>query len=128
MSEINMDNKIEVETCARAAHEAGRSFSFAIGEEPYPTWEECEESDRVICRIGVIGIIQYDHTLEQSHKNWVDQKHVAGWKGGPAKDVKNKIHPCLVPYDQLPPEQQIKDELFYKVVKAMASALWRRPQ
>jgi hypothetical protein len=39
-------------------------------------------------------------------------KRSEGWEHGETKDVERKTHPCLVPYDELPPEQKRKDELF----------------
>jgi len=42
-----------------------------------------------------------------------------GWKHGPVKDPEKKEHPCLIPYDELPKEQQVKDHLFIGVVKAL---------
>ena len=42
-----------------------------------------------------------------------------GWKCGPVKDPGIKEHPCLVPHDELPEEQQAKDDLFLAVVRAL---------
>jgi len=38
---------------------------------------------------------------EAAHIVWMDGKIRDGWKYGPAIDKPNKIHSCIVPYDQL---------------------------
>lgn len=44
-------------------------------------------------------------TLERlaaaAHKVWMEGKLRDGWKYGLATDKDNKVHNCLVPYDQL---------------------------
>jgi hypothetical protein len=42
-----------------------------------------------------------------------------GWVYGETKDPVAKTHPCLVAYNDLPIEQQVKDHLFRAVVKAL---------
>jgi hypothetical protein len=64
-------------------------------------------------------------TPEDSHKSWMDQKLKEGWVFGEAKDGNAKTHPCLVPYEQLPPEQRAKDYLFRGVVHAIAREMAR---
>jgi hypothetical protein len=57
-----------------------------------------------------------DTTPEDSHKNWLAHKVKDGWVYGPVKDVEKKEHPCMVPYEELPLEQRVKDYLFRAVV------------
>ncbi len=47
------------------------------------------------------------------------EKLAAGWTYGPAKDPEAKRHPCLVPFAELPANQQAKDRLFFAVVSAL---------
>lgn len=58
-----------------------------------------------------------------SHENWLKQKMAEGWVYGPIKDPEKKEHPCCVPYEELPPEQKIKDTIFIDIVHAAAIAL-----
>jgi len=44
------------------------------------------------------------------------------------KDTEKKEHPCIVPFDQLPREQQAKDYLFRGVVHAVRDAMPGCPQ
>lgn len=39
---------------------------------------------------------------------------------GEVKDGEAKTHPCLVPYEQLPPAQRLKDDLFAAIVRTLA--------
>ena len=56
---------------------------------------------------------------EASHISWMKQKLEEGWVYGPVKDPENKQHPCIVPFDALPREQQAKDFIFRAVVHAL---------
>lgn len=40
-----------------------------------------------------------------------------GWTWGPKRDIKNKEHPCLVPYDDLPEEEPIERGRVEEIVK-----------
>jgi hypothetical protein len=43
------------------------------------------------------------------HQRWMAEKEQAGWRHGLKKDSEARTHPCLLPYDQLPAEEQEKD-------------------
>ncbi|MFD0468599.1 RyR domain-containing protein [Nonomuraea thailandensis] len=53
------------------------------------------------------------------HEAWCEHKRAEGWTYGPDKDPDAKTHPCLVPYDQLPVEQRVKDAVFHAIVGAL---------
>jgi len=55
-----------------------------------------------------------------SHEQWLKEKRDNGWKYGPVKDPDKKEHPCFVPFDKLPREQQAKDYLFKAIVNSLA--------
>jgi len=56
---------------------------------------------------------------EASHKSWMAQKVADGWVYGDTKDPGAKRHPCMVPFSELPVEQQAKDFIFRAVVHAL---------
>ena len=62
-------------------------------------------------------------TPKELHEKWCEEKTRNGWRHGEEKCAEKKTHPCLVPYDDLPPHQKMKDELFLGVVKACAKTL-----
>jgi hypothetical protein len=49
----------------------------------------------------------------------MEEKIVAGWRYGPVKDVKNREHPCMVEYDELPMEQRVKDFIFLSIARTL---------
>ncbi len=88
-----------------------------------PEWEDAPEWQRVSARLGVELHLSGDHGPEASHSSWMNQKLAQGWKYGPEKNPETKEHHCLVPFDQLPKEQQAKDFLFRGVVHAMKGGM-----
>jgi len=51
-------------------------------------------------------------TPEAEHDSWMKAYEDMGWKYGPIRDTTLKTHPDMVPFDQLPKAEQIKDEIF----------------
>ncbi len=46
---------------------------------------------------------------ENAHEHWARQRLADGWRYGPTRDDVNKLHPCLVPYDELPDKEKVYD-------------------
>lgn len=104
---------------ARTCHEVNRAYCEAIGDASQVSWEEADQWQRGSAVMGVKAMIANpDGTPEDSHKNWLAHKEAEGWTYGPVKDPATKQHPCMVPYDQLPIEQRMKDHLFIAVVRS----------
>jgi hypothetical protein len=112
-----------VEAAARAAHEANRAWCLACGDTSQPAWDDAPEWQRCSAVNGVQAIID-DPTLtpKRLHESWLAQKRADGWLWGRVKDAANKLHPCMVPYHELPPEQRAKDAIFGAVVRAVLTA------
>lgn len=109
-----------VELTARACHEANRKYCQSIGDDSQVPWEEASESIKQSVYSGVLHIIENPQaTPEDSHKNWLKDKAKAGWIYGTEKSEQYRTHPCIVPYDELPVEQKIKNEIFMMVVESM---------
>jgi hypothetical protein len=111
--------KIDVEQIARVCHEANRAWCEANGDDSQKPWDEADEWQRESARKGV-EVALAGSTSESQHQAWCQQKYDDGWRYGEAKDAEKKTHPCLVPYDELPEEQQRKDTLFRAVVFALS--------
>jgi hypothetical protein len=122
---LSQDDKIEA--CARAAHEVNRAYCIAIGDLSQFAWEHAPAWQKASAIEGVQGVLAGNGPKE-SHASWLAHKERTGWKYGPVKDPEKKEHPCMVPYEQLPPEQQFKDHLFTTVVREMALALGLSPE
>jgi hypothetical protein len=52
------------------------------------------------------------------HDRWIAAKRQADWRYGPKKDNDARTHPCLVPFDQLPREEQDKDRSAVRQIPA----------
>lgn len=111
---------LEVNQIAAVVHEANRAYCVAIGDYSQKPWELADEWQRESARKGVQAVLDGTaKTPEEQHQSWLDEKTRTGWTFGSIKDVDNKKHPCMVPYDQLPPEQQMKDHLFRAIVTTL---------
>ncbi|HEY5072225.1 MAG TPA: RyR domain-containing protein [Caulobacteraceae bacterium] len=58
------------------------------------------------------------------HRRWTADRRVNGWRYGPTRDNSRKIHPDIVPFDELPKEVQTFD---FGVAEWMDAYLPRRP-
>lgn len=110
-----------VERAAAAAHEANRVYCLhVLGDASQPVWDDAPDWQKASAKLGVQAVIANpDQTPEESHASWLKHKRDTGWVYGPVKDPDVKEHPCMVPYDQLPVEQRVKDALFIATVKAV---------
>jgi len=105
---------------ARVCYEANRGYCETLNDHSFRPWDEapCWQQDSVINGV-LFHAANPDAGPKASHENWLAEKWAAGWKYGPVKDPAAKEHPCFVPFDQLPPEQQLKNVLFRAVVHAL---------
>lgn len=110
---------VGVTTVARICHEANRAFCEYLGDTSQPKWSDAPEWQRVSAHSGVeFHRDNPDAGDDASHNNWMKHKEADGWVYGPVKDPDAKTHPCMVPFDQLPPAQQFKDKLFRTIAHA----------
>jgi hypothetical protein len=109
---------------AQVAHEINKAYCESIGDNSQPVWLE---APRWQVESAVNGVLFHMNNPEAgpdaSHKNWMKEKLEDGWKYGPVKDVQYKEHPCIVPFEALPKEQQIKDVLFRQVVHSLKDVI-----
>jgi hypothetical protein len=111
---------MQVMNAAMAAHEINRVYCIYLGDRSQPIFEKAPEwqIDSVIH--GVEAIMKYpNRSPSASHEGWMKEKKEAGWKYGPVKDPEKKEHPCMVPYEELPIAQRMKDTIFTAVVKGV---------
>jgi len=127
-----------IEQLARQIHEDYLKEMRAAGNMEHPSafeWEglseEFRESNRAQARsisekLNVVGLAfdrgesaaptveEFDGETvlllaENEHIRWMQEKLANGWIYAPNRDNEKKHHPLLVPYEQLPPEEQQKD-------------------
>jgi cytochrome c1 len=107
----------DIEQIARMCHEMNRVYCQLLGDYSQSLWEDAPEWQKESARVGVrFRLENPDAPASAQHDSWMADKVAAGWVYGPTKDVEAKTHPCIVAYDQLPPEQQYKDTIFCAVV------------
>ncbi|WBQ32525.1 hypothetical protein [Erwinia phage Kuerle] len=99
-------------------HEVNRAYCEALGDTSQPKWDDAPLWQVQSALKGVELHMSGDFPPSASHESWMKEKLDTGWVYGEVKDPEAKTHPCLVPFDQLPPEQKVKDFLFRAVVHA----------
>lgn len=110
---------MNIDQIARVCHEVNRAYCQSLGDHSQPTWEDAPEWQRSSARMGVDLHTMGDFGPEAYHMSWMKQKVEEGWVYGEVKNPEAKTHPCLVPFDQLPREQQAKDFIFRAVVHSL---------
>ena len=52
-----------------------------------------------------------ERLAENAHDLWAAQRLAQGWSHGAQRDDAKKLHPCLVPYNQLPDSEKEFDRI-----------------
>lgn len=108
------------ELIALVAHEVNRAYCASLGDTTQPAWADTPDWQKASALAGVdMHLANPDATPEQSHESWLAQKTAEGWAYGEAKDAAAKLHPCFLPYAELPEAQKVKDYLFRGVVHTL---------
>lgn len=118
---MNIKTMGQIAGIARVAHEANRAWCEANGDSSQASWDNVPDWQRQSALNGVeFHLANPDAGDSASHDNWMAEKVADGWVYGQVKDPEAKTHHCIVPFDQLPKVQQIKDALFRSIVHAIA--------
>jgi hypothetical protein len=105
---------------AEIAHEQNRIYCESLDDFSQPSWKGAEDWQRQSAINGVDAIASGEiRTPQQSHENWLKEKEDDGWQWGNIKDPERKMHPCFMPFTELPKEQQFKDILFFHTVRTL---------
>lgn len=107
------------EQIAEMCHETNAAYCRLIGDTSQTSWADAPGWQRTSAMNGVAGALE-GNTPQESHESWMAEKVADGWVHGEVKDPDAKTHPCLVPYDELPAKQKVKDELYLAVVRTLA--------
>ena len=116
-------NKDLIELCAKTAHEVNRAYCAGLGDSSLLPWAQAPQWQRDSAIEGVrFTLANPDAGDSASHDSWLRQKVDDGWVHGTTKDPERKTHPCIVPFNELPFEQQVKDQLFRATVLGVSKA------
>jgi hypothetical protein len=110
---------MDAEHIARACHEANRVLQVAAGEPSSAHWEFAPAWQREAAREGVAAALASKLTPREQHEAWCQARYADGWTHGPVKDQVRLTHPWLVPWEDLPADQRLKDVLFCAIVAAL---------
>ena len=121
--EVNADTFKIIDQISRVCHEVNRAYCQALGDHSQVPWEDAPDWQRESARMGVDLHLMGEFGPEASHISWMKQKLDDGWKYGPVKDAEKKEHPCIIPFDRLPVDQQAKDYIFRAVVVQLSLLL-----
>ena len=100
---------------AEFVYEAARFAAIAAQAPIVPdAWKDREQEfrDQFIKVIHLQCSPQRSSSPEELHGSWVQAYRAMGWIYGDEYDRSKKIHPDLVPYDQLGQLEQDKDAVF----------------
>lgn len=109
---------------AQVVHAANRQYvEFIGGRAVNPTWEQIREPERQGLIKAVIDMIKEPKTPATSHEAWCVARKADGWSKDKTYSHARKTHPNLVPYAQLPFEEQFKDHLFMGIASIFVAGL-----
>lgn len=110
----NEEREAIIEDVAETCHEINRTLCRRLGDNSQVPWGDAPDWQRKSAIGGVRNIADGKvQRPKDSHESWLAEKEADGWVYGKDKDATNKTHPCMVSFDELPCEQQLKDVLFF---------------
>lgn len=110
-----------VDEIARVCHEGNRGLQLALGGPVSPPWDQCQSWLQASVMRGVrFRLDNPTAPCSELHSHWMRDRIAAGWRLGEKKDEDAKRHPNLVPWEELPRGEQVKDELFTAIVTTLA--------
>jgi ryanodine receptor 2 len=90
-------------------HYSRLTHSESMSYDPRPL-----ESDGVTIPPTIRALIE--RLAKNAHDTWARQRLDAGWRWGPQRDDARRLHPCLVPYEQLSEEDKELDRAMVRQV------------
>ncbi len=120
IAELRADAAVlTVEDVAQICHEVNKAYCESQGDASQLPWVDAPEWQRESAVNGVnYHLAHPDSKPSDSHSSWLKEKTDAGWMYGEVKDPENLIHPCMVPFEELPLDQQAKDFIFLTIVRS----------
>jgi len=110
------------EEIAKVAHQVNKAYCESLGDTSQVNWDDCPEWQKKSAVNGVnLHTQNRDAGVEASHESWMKEKVDDGWVYGEKKDpdATPPTHHCIVPFSELPKEQQAKDFIFRAVVHSL---------
>lgn len=117
-----------LESTAIVLHNSIRLLQLALKNDVVAEkWENATPDQRSSSRRAVVWRLQNPNAQpNEQHDQWMRDRIANGWVYGEVKDTERKTHPCLVPYDELPEGERLKDELVGVIVDNAYKKVQRR--
>lgn len=115
---------MQVVDLAEILHETLRELTNKLGYLDRLRWKYCPDFYKagILRSIGEM-LDDPDTTPEALHESWLQWMQRDGWQHGAILYVKRKIHPDLVPYDQLSIASKAKIGLVRDITRQIAPLL-----
>ena len=111
----------DINVIAKMCHAANKAWCELHGDNSQPEWDSAPDWQKNSAVLGVQFHMENPSAGNSaSHDSWLAQKEADGWVYGTTKDADAKTHPCIVPFDELPDQQQRKDAIFRSMVHALS--------
>jgi len=113
---------LTVEQFGRLNHALRREVARIFGDGTVPPdWDDAPEWMHAESARSARKLLENPGMMaEEEHDRWMRQKIADGWTQGPVRDDEAKIHPSLLPFDQLPPGERLKDLLRVSLAGSLA--------
>lgn len=103
-------NEQQIEQAAQLLHDWNRAYCTAIGDPANMPWEQAPQHQRESGRDAIRFVLHNPRVSpEEMHQEWINARTKQGWTQGAVKNEDLKTHPNLVPYEELPESQRVKD-------------------
>lgn len=111
---------MKIEEIAKVAHEINAALARAYGNNSHFTWDEAPQWMKDSAIEGVeFHMENLDAAPGYSHECWMEKAAGAGWVYGETEDQEKKQHPYLVPFEEIPEAERVKDFVFQQVVRSL---------
>ncbi len=112
--------KMTLVQIARICHDANAAYCVTLHDHSRKRWAFAPAWQRNSVIASVEHALANPATTPlEIHEHWLKAQRADGWIHGYTKNFEAKTHPDIVPYDDLPREQQVKDHLLLAIIRAM---------
>lgn len=96
-----------------------------LNNEKHEELADMEPARRAGIKAAIKHALENDTSPEESHNKWLVAHEKLGYKYGIEIDREKLLHPCMVPYYQLPETQRIKDDMFLAIIQSFKEKIPR---
>lgn len=96
-----------------------------LNNEKHEELADMEPARRASIKEAIKHALENDTSPEESHNKWLATQEALGYKYGIEIDRVNLLHPCMMPYENLPAEQKLKDDMFVAIIQSFKEKIPR---